>query len=120
MNILLAIWFTFLIVSLVYLMFKLLFGINYSVHKEVTKNDCLKYGKADFLKFKEYFDNVEWTFNETYRESLFSEDGSSSCHASIIEFNGNAMLMKNFIEYQKAQRYIKKYINTNFKKNVEW
>jgi len=90
--------------------------INWSIHRSMVKNSTNKYGVANYKKFLEEFNKVEWTLSEWFNGSLFSES-NDKYHAQIIAFNGKGMIISNPISYLLVILYVKIYIKKNFEDN---
>jgi len=105
----------------------LLISIEWSVHVDMVKGRGAQYGRANYKKFVEEFQKVEWERDIYFNNSLFGSDSISGTideyHANIIKFNGKGMIIKDPISYLLVKIYVKRYIKQNFEDNrkiSEW
>jgi hypothetical protein len=101
---------TLISLALLYFIYGMTIGVSYSTHKDMVRTSTRQYGYGTFEDFKREFAKRKWIYRSLWRDSLFGSDDSYDCgnklHASIIEFDGKGMMIKNSIEYLKVRIYI--------------
>ena len=120
------IYFGFVVLFIGLLIFFLGWISNISqVKSNQTFLDQHNFGFASFEKFKENFDNINWSYDKNWEWSLFYYDENSfaecnsKIHADIFMFNHIGMIMKTPIDYWRAIIYVHKYIKEHFKYDMK-
>lgn len=89
------------------LVWSLSFGINASVHKDMTVGACSEWDYSSYKWFRVNFARHNWKVDYNYK-SVFDYHTDSQCHASIIKFNGKGMVLGP-LDFALSQWYLKKY-----------
>lgn len=73
-----------------------IYTIAWTVHRDMTREVCLKHGNGNFYDFNREYDKRKWKMDNTFRYSHFGVDECHSgnyIHAGIIRFNGVGMTL---------------------------
>lgn len=111
-------WLLIIMVCIAIFILGLSWGINWSVHIVMVKDHCNNYGWGNFKQFKENFYKYDLKNDRGWKDSFFNYNNNSECHADIIEFNGNGMILYP-IDYLRYKLFI---INISKKrhKKIVW
>lgn len=86
--------------------------IPWQTHLDMTKDYSKVYGKANYKKFIEEFEKIDWNRDDWFENSYFHYESDSKIHANIYKFNGKGMLMRTPYDYYRVYRYLKNKRNT--------
>jgi hypothetical protein len=95
-------------------------SIGWSIHISMVKGHTTHYGWAGYRKFVEEFRKVDWVYDRSWANSLFSNPyGKDHYHADIIKFNHNGMIIHNPISLILVKIHVYRYIKKEYMENRE-
>lgn len=107
-----------LIIAIVFIFFLIKYSIDWLVHRDMTTDNCKKWGYGSYKQFLIQYNKIQWEPNDmTYNCAKFSNYPHSQIHAGIIKFNDKGMVI-NYLEYWRVLLLMKAW-----KKNktlIEW
>lgn len=98
------------IVAAAVLFYALMFGVNGSVHKQMTiENSAKGWGYGTETDFWREFSKHKWSGLSSFPHSFFGGP-DTEIHASVIQFNGRGMVL-NPIAFWRVSRKLKRRYN---------
>lgn len=110
-----------IILAVIYFIYSVTIGIEWCTHKDMVKTCTSAYGYGTYEDFKREFAKIDWKHNAMFTNSLFDHSNDSKCHASIIQFNGKGMIIKDPFSYLQVRMLIRQaVIDVQNKNLVDW